>query len=384
MKGLRFVASIIFAGIDATPSIAVDWQSPWIEPQDTTSAIYSPDEYAWRVFVALNWPATLETRQSDPAKKLGADGPVTWETWMNARDVFLRDGSDPGPWFEMASVASTRGAKEFDEHPLQQTIRSSPELVPKFDIGAAVNKRNETRLNRQTYEFVLANQLFNLDGQLALFDRGVQSISFPPASKEIKAQWREIKEQDKSRYHWHQEGEKIYGLTAMHITTKDVPNWFWATFEHVENPKLPDNEGWRLESRDSFACKDSAPTCNMSPKGIGLENTKWSYYRLRGVQTDFVDARGNMNRLANSQPEQGFQTSSSCITCHARATIGRESGLPKRLTIFKPDRSGYMGTPSPEWYSSRTLDVLTNQITSSLLFTQLDFVWALARAQPKK
>jgi hypothetical protein len=105
---------------------------------------------------------------------------------------------------------------------------------------------------------------------------------------------------------------------------------------------------------------------------------------LRGAQTDFVDARGNMNRLANSQPEHGFQTSSSCITCHSRATIGREGGLPKRLTIFKPDRSGYMGTPLPEWYSSRTLDVQSNQITSSLLFTQLDFVWALARAQPKK
>ena len=384
MKSLRFVALFIFVCTSLTSSIAVEWQSPWTEPQDTSSAINSPDEYAWRTFVALNWPATLETRLADPGKKLGTDGPVTWETWMNARDVFLSDGRDPGPWFETATVASTRGNGEFDDHPLQQTLRMSPELLPKFDMGAAVAKRNETRLNRQTYEFILRNKLFNLDGQLALFDKGVRAIRFPPESKEIKAQWREIKEQDKSRYHWHQEGDKIYGLTAMHITTKDVPNWFWATFEHVDNPKLPDNEGWLLFSQDRFACKDSAENCNLSPKGIGLENTKWENYRLRGVQTEFVDARGNMNRLANSQPEHGFQTTSSCVTCHSRASIGRENGLPKRLTIFKPDRSGYMGTPLPEWFSSRTLDVQSNQITSSLLFTQLDFVWALARAQPKK
>jgi hypothetical protein len=384
MKDIRSAAVFLLVCTFATPAISVDWQSPWTEPQDTRSAIYSPEEYAWRLFVAFNWPANLETRESDPAKKLGADGPVTWETWKNAREVFLPDGRDPGPWVEGTRVAATRGANEFDNHPLQQTLRRSPELGAMFDAGAAANKRNETRLNKQTYEFVLGNQLFHLDGQLALFDRRIASISFPAEAKEVKAQWREIKEQDKSKYHWHQEGEKIYGLTALHITTKDVPNWFWATFEHVDNPQLSDNEGWMLPSLDRFACKDSPPNCNMSPKGVGLENTKWEFYRLRGVQTDFVDARGNITRLANSQPEHGFQATSSCMTCHSRATIGRLNGLPKRLTIFKPDRSGYLGIPSPDWYSNRTLDVESNQITSSLMFTQLDFVWALARAQPKK
>ena len=107
--------------------------------------------------------------------------------------------------------------------------------MPKFDLGAAAARRNETRLNRQTYEFILKNQLFNLDGQLALFDRGVESISFPPGSKEIKAQWREIKEQDKSRYHWIRKAENLwpYGCTS----PQDVPNWFWATVEHADNPK---------------------------------------------------------------------------------------------------------------------------------------------------
>ena len=83
---------------------------------------------------------------------------------------------------------------------------------------------------------------------------GKQAIQFGRNAKEVKAQWRRISATDKPRYHWTEivaaDGtRRIYGLTALHIITKDLPNWFWATFEHVDNPARRGNEPWRLPSR---------------------------------------------------------------------------------------------------------------------------------------
>src|SRR5208282_2024632 len=98
---------------------------------------------------------------------------------------------------------------------------------------------------------------------------------------------------------------RLYGLTALHIVSKDLPQWFWATFEHVDNPRLPDADKWQLPSSDHFACRGEAADCNRMPRGIGLEQTVWQYYRLRGTLTRYVDDENRPLRLANSELEAG-------------------------------------------------------------------------------
>src|SRR5262249_41631143 len=156
--------------------------------------------------------------------------------------------------------------------PLQQIARDRQlgTVQPAFDPAAALRQINETRLNKEAYEFVRGKTLYNLDGQNALAKAGELTITFPLPAKEIKAQWRAITEADKPRYHWAPlrmpDGTTtIFGLTALHITTKDLPNWFWATFEHVDNPIRPGNEPWKLESRGSFACPTAPFNCNLAP-----------------------------------------------------------------------------------------------------------------------
>jgi hypothetical protein len=353
-------------------------------PQDTAAAINRPDEYAWKLFVALNWPADVTKRAASPTAKFGADGPVVWETWKNARgEVFRSDGKDPGDWLDQPAVVASRNAADVDPRPLQQIARDNQLGIfqPAFDPLAAINQINETRLNKEAYEFVRSKTLYNRDGQNELAKAGELTISFPLSAKEIKAQWRVISEADKPRYHWTtlRQGNTtiIFGLTALHITTKDLPNWFWATFEHVDNPTRPGNESWMLESRDSFACPTAPYNCNLAPSGIGLQGTKWAFFRLRGTQTDFVDSRGNITLLANSQPEGGFQKSSSCITCHARATIGASGN--DRLQVFMPNGESANGPPDPNWFVTKDANG-----KSILHYTQLDFVWSLFRAQPKQ
>jgi hypothetical protein len=376
---LLTILTVLGAGF-TTPAIC----APYDIPQDTASAANIPDEYAWKLFVAINWPADTARRAANPSAKFGADGPVVWETWKNARgEVFRSDGRDPGEWLDQ-QVAVARNLTDFDTRPLQQIARDRQlgNLQPAFDPAAALRGINETRLNKEAYEFVRSKTLYNLEGQNALAKAGELTLTFPLAGKEIKAQWRLITEAEKSRYHWAtmrmpDNTTGIFGLTALHITTKDLPNWFWATFEHVDNPTRPGNEPWRLESRDRFACSTAPYNCNLAPQGIGLQGTKWEFYRLRGTQTDFVDSRGNITLLANSQPEQGFQQTSSCITCHSRSAISANGD--DRPDIFRPDGQSFNGTPDPAWFITR--DANGKQTGR---YTQLDFVWSLFRARPKQ
>src|SRR5213075_1028400 len=89
--------AVVFGFAEARAQQAAD---PWREPQDTVAALLQPDQYAWRLFVALNWPANAANRVPDPGKPFGAPGPVVWETWRNVRPeapgaVFPPNGSDP-------------------------------------------------------------------------------------------------------------------------------------------------------------------------------------------------------------------------------------------------------------------------------------------------
>jgi hypothetical protein len=130
-------------------------------------------------------------------------------------------------------------------------------------------------------------------------------IRFPVESVEVKAVWLEFEPDavkagtHKKYYNITREG-KTYGLTSFHILTKDVPNWFWATFHHVDAPK---NE---FERVDTYG----------RPKE--LDGTVWENYVLGGTQTDFSDSMGRPLILSDHYIEFNFQRS-SCITCHAMA-----------------------------------------------------------------
>jgi hypothetical protein len=391
---IRFCVGLVALLLALTAAQAAD--DAWVEPQDPAQAINDPDRYAWRLFIALNWPADVPNKKPDSKKKFGdaGPGPVTWETWRNARNeavdtAFPLDGSDPGDWLSKDTPPS-KPASAFDSAPLQELLINPNSLKPKFD-EAIQDQGNETRLNEAAYNFVRENKLYNLDDQVKLFSGGKTTIVFPLPAKEIKAQWRKIEAKDKERYHWvefiGEEGETaLFGLTALHITTKDVPNWFWGTFEHIDNKLSEKNGGkkdavgWLTRSRDTFACPTPPHDCELAPTGIGLQGTKWQNYRLRGTQLDFTTSLGKPTILANSQPEARFQDSSSCITCHARSTIGSKS----RLAIFKcriddgtPRGTpvGDIGTPNPSWFED------PKKVPK---FTQLDFVWSLMRAHNSK
>lgn len=365
---LRALSAILAGTLFGTGALALDLDGPcWKEEiQDTKMAIFEPDRYAWELFKELNHPARLWSKCPDPTKALGDDGPVVWETWRNiapenARTIFPARAGSPGPWrtpteekFEVASLfESTSKSVVRTLSDLVVTVKESrpPPGAARISHAAwrqrhlsLVKKKtiedrtgSEIRLNRASYLHIRDNELYNRDvlaKRAALGDAG--SLNLPPETKEIKVRWMEIKEEDKPRYHWvefeDEEGNRqIWGLTALHISTKDLPNWFWATWEHVDTIPL-----WETTTVDAWACPDKPVGCDTVPEEI--KGTKWENYIMRGTQVNFVDVRGHDTLLTNAQIEDGIQDVSSCITCHAEAAMEPDG-------TYRTHSAAYLGVP---------------------------------------
>lgn len=391
MKGPMVCCALLGAPL---ATHALDWQEPWLEPHSATAAARRSDEYAWRLFVALNWPADPKGGSADRTVPLGTDGPVVWETWQNAEDVYREDGADPGQWPSGPPAPREASVRRFETLSLKDFPNArhivNGVMVPLLDPLADAGRLTEIRLNRTIFNYIRTRELFNVEGQLRAVANG-NKVAFPYGSREVKAMWRAIGAAERDRYHTltvtlADGSRRLYGLTALHIASKDLPTWFWATFEHVDNPSLPDGEGWRLPSRDAFACRSGAADCNRPPRNVGLEGTVWRFYRLRGTLTSFVDPAGAPRRLANSQLESGFQETSSCITCHARASIGSRAGTVLRLPVFASApqasangfevRHGFTGLPQADWFAAAG--------ARRAQIRPLDFVWSLSKAHARR
>ncbi len=127
-----------------------------------------------------------------------------------------------------------------------------------------------------------------------------------------------------------------YALAAIHITSKVMLNWLWATFEPNSNVTNPN----RCDPKLYGACFDPWGTTSSQPYGKGQTaqqspelhqamaeahlNPAFNNYFLTGVQTQFVDNYGKPIQLGNSFVEfnQGVPPGkSSCITCHQYANF---------------------------------------------------------------
>ncbi len=391
------LAGLVLAG-SGVPAVAA---TPWVVSTDAALAVRDPDRFAWAMFVALTWPADEASRLPASDRPYGDPGPVMFETWATSDQVFLPKGAEPPAWDQI----DWSGSRTLSTGSVPREIAMFRD-VASAKSGSISDKQEDVWLNQAAFDYIRENSLYSIEGQQWFFYNR-QPIAFPLGAIEVQTVWRPIGEEDKARYQWEEfrdtkrKRRYLYGLTALHIQSKVLPHWFWATFEHVDNPYRPGlyDEGWLTPSRDSVACPAAQLACNRAPGGFGLEGTRWENYRLRGTQIDYVDADGNPAILANSELETGFQQSSSCMSCHVRSTIGpnrnaaasfvynadnkaHEPAPPTamRLPVFRIDADGrvtsYNGTPQPDEF------LLPGQAPGGReRFLSLDFVWSLIEAQ---
>ena len=334
-----------------------------------------PSRHAWNLFLTVNHPAKdprLGRGLPDLEKRIGTPGTtVVWETWrLSEKEVFLEKGAEPPPWDDLTLPGNPVTGKVPERLKLNVVerladVRSGARRGPSlfFDLNEGVfhgeGGFGESRMNKATYEFVRSQKLYSVEGQAAFasdFVAGKKpALSFPVESMEVKAAWRELTPQEVAsgvdrRYYVVSVKDRKFGLVALHVITKDIPNWFWSTFHHVD--ALPPDLEPGSETPDTYG------------RPAILQGTVWENYKLGGTQTDFYTSTGSKTLLSDAYIEKDF-VKSSCITCHAQARRD-PSGIPmgprSKFDTGAPDESQFLMDGRP-------------------IAAQMDFLFSLFRAK---
>lgn len=237
------------------------------------------DIYAWQAFIALNWPALPDGKPNNTLTLADATAPRVWEYYVDAGLVYRKDGAKPLPWKD-ASAASVE--KSFwmsgmgvgtPEPADKKNAGDGDYIIPTIGgpsgslqafTGPMIDQqgkwvRYQAAMNQVEFDYVVENELYNLDGQIAY--TGKKQVSFPTnqgttkhGAIEIKMSWKQMSDADDRARFLVRKARVVplsgqpytadFGLVGMHIAakTESSPTWIWATFEHVNNTNSNDLE----------------------------------------------------------------------------------------------------------------------------------------------
>lgn len=363
--GLAFALLAATDGAAQTISVALPAQAG---PVDGTSE--NSDAFIWRLFTEFVAPAS-------PSRPT----PVVFETWASDDDTFSPTPHWPEPGVTMklhASLLATlkrQPTAELDSRARLLALIDVPCQPPgNAAVGAFPTTGSptpcigeQTKRNRAQFDYIVKNNLNTKAGLAAAFAKRLK-VEMPPESIAIKGDWvpltallqwvpelRDIAN-IKELYYTSVSGSAEYALVAMHVSSRQNPNWVWGTFEHRMNPGRCDFIG----CFDSFgstirsvppnhtaintqygACpKTSALKSLMNKAGI---SPVWENYCLKSTEVDYTAADGTPFVLGNSVIEgivgNGTIAASSCIACHVYASFGKDgkvSAAARSMLPFNP------------------------------------------------
>lgn len=245
------------------------------------------DTYAWRAFIALNWPALQgadKRGEPDRAKRLGDAGSRVWESFRSRYELFQLDRDDkPAPtpgWAtydgfnpcglesdnRQKTIASFEPYKDFNQPTFVLQKQGNPLVAQN---GTYV--RYETRINQITYD-TIAGPGWSMGANLPTPDMPAR---MPSGSIAVKAAWRVLTEADtpeiRARYYISADANIVdvartkaagkvvctradLALVGLHIVirTRFRPQGMWSTFEHVDNvPPIGSGEFREPDARDA-------------------------------------------------------------------------------------------------------------------------------------
>jgi hypothetical protein len=366
MKGVvRLAFGIVgVAAFFAPPGIqaahAADAPSPACSPP--TSVAATPEQTAWQLFVAATCPVNANTYPY-----------VTWQTWIEQNQLYgggsttLAAGERPR--FHMSPLAAMLRAHAKAHANGKGKNAGAPKAGAAAPDVANQNCNSDTwsgrticeeaRLNADAQQYVTAQGLATRPGQVAFINAG-NTFTFPAPAVEIKADWIQLTSCSNPPQGVHVEkvDNVCYALGGIHLISKLVDKWIWATFE-------PQNTTTNSQRCKVLGCNDPWGSSPATSSGAATQQTpalaalmqqaklapEWANYRLDGVQTDFLDANGKATRLGNSVIEGDnagnpqAMAKSSCITCHNLSSINPQ-GLEQNPNFIigapQPPPTGYV------------------------------------------
>jgi hypothetical protein len=367
---LPFGASVAKAD-DANPCAAPSQISPTIE------------ETAWELWVAATCPVN-----QNPAKYPF----VVWENWIEQAQMYP---PDPAKGLEVPNAAAAAGAAHLLHGSPLAILKNSKlrSVVPGLLGGANENCNaagnppkgqpkliicEEVRLGGATEDYISGNSLWNRTGQAQTALYG-EEIEFSPPSVEIKSDWIELTSIGlncsklpaslTSTVHVETVNGNCFALAGMHLISKLLDKWVWATFE-PQNLTTNPNRCVVLGCTDPFGSNPTVThgantrltdrlaalmyAANLSPE--------WFNYRLDGVQTGFLAPKLLGNSIIEGENANVPLTQASCITCHSVSSVKSDGTDGITLLTSNP-----VGLPTP---------------LPSDAWIRRDFVWSLSEACP--
>ncbi|MEO8481722.1 MAG: hypothetical protein ABI634_05890 [Acidobacteriota bacterium] len=308
------------------------------------------DDYSWRTFVALIWPATPGRRGVAATTRTVADtGPRVFETYKALWEIFRRNGTPPDPAYDRYDAAALDlcgTAVGFGDVVIGSD--SGIDDIGQAGIGvldppiAAQNGRyvrTLTLFNQLAFDHIVSNRYY-LRSALPPVptprpDRPV--VDFPMGSVAVKTAWVDVAGLPAplvKRLYTRRALVKratgtgcartTMGLIGMHVAQKTPsrPQWIWSTFEQKDlvPPEWADspgafvlNDGRRrpMAARNTLSLMPLAPEpapptnvvrdaeaqiltrtelANFAYQQL-LKDTPWRYYRL--VMTQWPRLEGN-------------------------------------------------------------------------------------------
>ncbi len=257
--------------------------------------------------------------QQLPKSGLGDPGNPRWMTWKESDEVFLPDGSKPSNWYAREwphdlPESMKVGATPHETHTLWVTHKAG--ILDESDqagSGLPLWDQNgnlvfyEIRLNQPSFDIILKDTLYNLNGQIKFAQRGNDRVffnwgnsqeanPFALGSMELKMAWKIIDESQgdiperfitkqalvkDSTGAWE---EFQVGLVGFHIAhkTKTHQSWIWSTFEHIDNLEvdglsLAQNQHGQFPLKPLFhniSCATCPVNVKPDPDSTGVRKTQ--------------------------------------------------------------------------------------------------------------
>lgn len=434
-----------------------------IDPAITNAAMSCPDMLAWKLFIEtvrqnfitqwtsgdLMWPESplpiCSATQGQPCCTPGSE-----------RNPGYSNPTDPSlhcPFYaggrDQAMTSAMVGRRADDS-----SVPGEPELHGPTTISTTPI----SLYNRSMFDYSFRNNLYNSTGLIAVLNNAnadldsnspyhavsvpgrLTSVSFKIDGWMVRSQWisREaalaagvVDDPEnpfvkvilgaRRSYNFNPStfppGE--YWLMSFHLSTKDIPVWFWADFWHVNAPgrcdytgcndsygyytgsivrpglsrnftppatrQAPTREGKQQQYVTGLYYPDGTRTPALSSLfsklGIGTGpkagatpspgNPAWRSYRLRGSQWDFTDPAGRPSYMGATASNGGIVTGTSCVSCHATAGTLASGPSPQILGVY----FNWSGAPNPANFN-------LNARPATNIILQNDFVWGFRHTVP--
>jgi hypothetical protein len=322
---------------DVTPKVLPDRIDD--VPDGSGSPFPRFDNFSWRAFIALNWPALdgpANRGMPDRNKKPGDSGPRVWETYKARYEVFAPGAPEPAAWASYDGSNPCGGAVNNQTKTLSAFSHFADFNQASFVLERLANPlidqnrmytRYEVRFSREQFESIVApsNKWYIKQNLPTAAKPG----TFKDGSVEIKAAWRVLNAGDstvRSRFYINkamvfdpvateQQGsivckEHEIALVGFHIVikTKLRPQWIWSSFEHIDNVPAKTNEPDAKDVPVPYSFNSGLPPLAVAPMPAPLTisesnkpdpNLKMQVIRAQPIQPETMQ----MNRDYWNLPE---------------------------------------------------------------------------------